>query len=256
MSSEFSDKSVLITGAGSGIGRAMALAFAAAGASVVAADINEAGAQTSCAMIERAGGKAASFVVDVGDENSVAAMVRFAGDSLGRIDVLCNNAGVMDRMEPIAELATAQWDRVLRINLSGVMFGTRAVLPLMLAQGSGAIINTASIASLRGGAAGAAYTASKHGIVGLTKSTAWAYGKRGVRCNAICPGAVATNVDGGLGFAAFDSAGVEICGPVLALNSTVAAPEQIAGVAVFLASKAGEMVNGAVVPVDAGWAAA
>jgi NAD(P)-dependent dehydrogenase (short-subunit alcohol dehydrogenase family) len=145
---------------------------------------------------------------------------------------------------------------VLRINLSGVMFGTRAVLPHMLAQGRGAIINTASAAGIRGGFAGAAYTAAKHGVVGLTRNVAWTYGKRGIRCNAICPAAVATNVDGGLGFAAFDQAGFALLQPALALGTRVADPDNMATVASFLASDAAAFVNGAILPVDDGVAAA
>ena len=254
-SQDLSQKVVIVTGAGSGIGRAMALRFAGAGAKVLVADVGAKTAEETHELIKADGGTSIVSITDVGDEASVNTMVALAASTWGRIDVLCNNAGVMDRMEPVGDVTTAQWDRILRVNLSSVMYGTRAVLPHMLERGAGAIINTASIAGLRGGSAGAAYTASKHAIVGLTKNTAWAYAKRGIRCNAICPGAVDTNVSGGLGLAAFDPSGLALYGPILAVNERIAAPDQIATVALFLASDAASFVNGAILPADGGWVA-
>ena len=155
---DLSDKVVIVTGAGSGIGRAMALRFAGAGAKVLVADVGAKTAEETHELIKANGGTSIVSITDVGDEASVNTMVALAASTWGRIDVLCNNAGVMDRMEPVGDVTTAQWDRILRINLSSVMYGTRAVLPHMLERGAGAIINTASIAGLRGGSAGAAYT--------------------------------------------------------------------------------------------------
>lgn len=243
------ERVVLITGGGSGIGRAMAVAFADTGARVVAADLDQAAAERTAAAI----GKAAVAVpVDIADEASVAAMVEAALAAFGRVDVLCNNAGILDDMALPADLDTAMWDRVLRVNLTGTFLVTRAVLPHMLRQGGGVIINTGSEASLRGGVAGAAYTASKHGVAGLTKSVAWAYAKDGIRCNAILPGPTVTGIVAG---ASFDETGMTRLAPVLALGDQFARPEQMATVAVFLASDAASFVNGALVPVDAGWSA-
>ncbi|OBG41330.1 3-ketoacyl-ACP reductase [Mycobacterium alsense] len=250
MSNGFTGRVTLVTGAGSGIGKAMAAAFARAGARVAVADVDRAGAQLTASEIGEA---ATAFAVDMSDESSVDELVRRAIDSLGRIDVLCNNAGILDKMSLPADTSIAEWERVLRVNLTGTFLVTRAVLPQMLEHGSGAIVNTASEAGIRGGAAGAPYTASKHGVVGLTRSVAWAYANDGIRCNAIVPGPVFSNAAGSV--AGFDEKGVERLRPVIALNQHVALPEQIAEAAVFLASDAASFINGAIVPVDAGWSA-
>ncbi|GAA1008128.1 3-ketoacyl-ACP reductase [Acrocarpospora pleiomorpha] len=248
---DLADKTCLVTGAGSGIGRAMARAFAEAGARVVVCDINEVSARQTAAEI---GSDTLAVPADVGDEASVNALVERAIGEYGRIDVLCNNAGILDTMALPAEISVQTWDRVLRVNLSGTFLLTRAVLPHMLGQGGGAIINTASEAGIRGGAAGVAYTASKHGVVGITRSVAWAYAKDGIRCNAILPGPTETGISESSG--GFDPAGAARLGPVLALGERLAQPEHMASVAVFLASDAAAFINGALVPVDGGWSAA
>ncbi|MFB4284043.1 SDR family NAD(P)-dependent oxidoreductase [Nonomuraea sp. MTCD27] len=250
MTTTFDDSVALITGAGSGIGRAMAVAFAKAGARVVTCDVNEASARETAAAI---GDAALPLAADISDEASVSALVEAAISAYGRIDVLCNNAGIMDTMALPADIPVEQWERVLRVNLTGTFLVTHAVLPHMLAQGRGAIVNTASEAGIRGGAAGAAYTASKHGVVGLTRSVAWAYAKDGIRCNAILPGPTMTNIATG---ASFDPTGAARLGPVLALGERLAQPEQMADAALFLASDAASFINGALVPVDGGWSAA
>ncbi|WP_307845514.1 glucose 1-dehydrogenase [Planomonospora sp. ID67723] len=252
MTDSTSDEYVaLITGAGSGIGRAMAVAFAKAGAHVVACDIDADSAERTAADI---GGAAIAVAADISDEASVATLVETAISAYGRIDVLCNNAGILDSMALPADIPIELWERVLRVNLTGTFLVTHAVLPYMLTQGRGAIVNTASEAGIRGGAAGAAYTASKHGVVGLTRSVAWAYAKDGIRCNAILPGPTLTGIAESAG--SFDPAGITRLGPVIALGERMAEPEQMADVAVFLASEAASFVNGAIVPVDGGWSAA
>ncbi|MGA5760702.1 SDR family NAD(P)-dependent oxidoreductase [Nonomuraea bangladeshensis] len=245
----FDDRVALVTGAGSGIGRAMAVAFAKAGARVVAADVDRARAEETAAIVGEA---ALAVTADVGDQASVAALTEAAIGAYGRIDVLCNNAGILDTMALPAEIAPEVWDRVIRVNLTGAFLVTHAVLPHLLRQGRGAIVNTASEAGIRGGAAGAAYTASKHGLIGLTRSVAWAYAKDGIRCNAILPGPTATNIADG---ATFDPAGTARLSPVLALGELMAQPEQMADAALYLASDAASFVNGAIVPVDGGWSA-
>ncbi|MEV0231845.1 glucose 1-dehydrogenase [Nonomuraea sp. NPDC050786] len=248
--STFDNKVALVTGAGSGIGRAMAVAFAKAGARVVVCDVNPESAEQTAADL---GDRAVAVGADIADETSVAALVQAAISAYGRIDVLCNNAGIMDTMALPADIPLELWERVLRVNLTGTFLVTHAVLPHMLRQGGGAIVNTASEAGIRGGAAGAAYTASKHGVVGLTRSVAWAYANDGIRCNAILPGPTMTNIATN---ASFDPVGATRLGPVLSLGERIAQPEQMADAAVFLASDAASFINGALVPVDGGWSAA
>lgn len=247
----FTDRVCLVTGGGSGIGRAMALAFAKAGGSVVVCDVDGERAERTASEI---GSAAIAVAGDITEQSSVAALVQRAIDEYGQIDVLFNNAGVMDTMALPADISIEMWDRVLRINLTGTFLVTHAVLPHMLSRGKGVIVNTASEAGIRGGAAGAAYTASKHGVVGLTRSVAWAYAKEGIRCNAILPGPTMTGIVESA--ASFDPTGAARLAPVLALGEHYAQPEQMADAALFLASDAASMINGAIVPVDGGWSAA
>lgn len=183
----------------------------------------------------------------------MANLVQRTIDTFGRIDVLCNNAGIIDTMALPADMSIEEWDRVLRVNLTGTFLVTKAVLPHMLAQGSGSIVNTASEAGIRGGASGVAYTASKHGVVGITKNVAWSYANDGIRCDAILPGPTMT----GLAAAAanFDPTGSARLRPIISLTERIAQPEQMADVAVFLGSDAAANINGAIIPVDGGWSA-
>jgi NAD(P)-dependent dehydrogenase (short-subunit alcohol dehydrogenase family) len=251
MSTDFEKKVALITGAGSGIGRAMATAFAQRGAHVVVADLNAESAEQTASDI---GPAAIGLGADIADQADVDRLVSSSLDVFGHIDVLCNNAGIMDTMALPADTPIELWERVLRVNLTGTFLVTKAVLPHMLDQGAGAIVNTASEAGIRGGAAGVAYTASKHGVVGLTKNVAWAYAQQGIRCNAILPGPTMTGIAGPTPH--FDPEGAARLQPVLALPAARAQPEQMASVAIFLASDAAAFVNGAIVPVDAAWSAA
>jgi 3-oxoacyl-[acyl-carrier protein] reductase len=243
-------KVALITGAGSGMGRAMAREFAAQGARVAAADIVEERAAETAAGIREQGWDAVSFAVDVADGSSVAAMVEAALVEFGRVDVLCSNAGVLDDYAPVLETEEADWDRVLSINLKGMYLTSRALLPQMLDNGGGVIVNTASISGLVAGGGGAAYTASKHGVIGFTRQLAFDYGPRGVRANAICPGAVETGMTHDL-FAAGEAEVMDSVHSVPA--GRYAQPEEIAKLALFLASGDSDFIHGAAYVVDGGW---
>lgn len=248
-------RSAVITGAGSGIGRAMALVFAEQGAQVLVNDIIAERAHETVEMIEKKGGKAIAAVADIADEDAVAGFVDTAMKQWGKIDILCNNAGIMDEISFVENVSTELFNRVFAVNVTGTFFVSRAVLPHMRKAQQGSIVNTASVAGLRGAAAGATYVASKHAVVGLTRSIAWSHANEGIRCNAICPGAIDTNITNGKGLDAFDQEGLSRAGPVMALCERASGPEAIANTALFLASDAAYYVNGAILPVDGGWMA-
>jgi NAD(P)-dependent dehydrogenase (short-subunit alcohol dehydrogenase family) len=253
-STGLSGRSVIVTGAASGIGRATALRFAAEGAKVVVADLNAEAAKDTVAAIEAAGGTALAVAGDLSDPTVIADVVAQTVESYGGVDVLVNNAGIMDGMTAAADVTDAEWERVLRINLTAPFALTRAVLPHMLAAGRGAIVNTASEASLRGSAAGTAYTVSKHGVLGLTKSLAIMYRDKGIRTNAIAPGGTVTNIATTMNLDT-EGAGPRTLGAYMGnVGRTAEADEQAAAI-VFLASDAASNINGVILPVDNGWSA-
>ncbi|ASO20748.1 NAD(P)-dependent dehydrogenase (short-subunit alcohol dehydrogenase family) [Actinoalloteichus hoggarensis] len=243
--------SVIVTGGGAGIGRAAVLRFAVEGARVVVADLDADRAATVVGEVAAAGGTAVAAVGDLGEQSVVDRVVAAAVDAFGTVDVLVNNAGIMDGMTALADVTDEEWERVLRINLTAPFLLSRAVLPHMLAQGAGAIVNTASEASLRGSAAGAAYTAAKHGVVGLTKSLAVMYRDAGIRANAIAPGGTRTSID----LRPSTGTGPAALAPYLAGVGRVAEAQEQAAAIVFLASPAASNINGVVLPVDNGWSA-
>ena len=252
MASGLDGRGVIVTGAGSGIGRAAALAFAREGARVLVADLNAETAGATVTEIEKAGGTAVAVTGDLGEQSVVDQVVATAVERFGGVDVLVNNAGIMDRMSALADVSDTEWERVIRVNLTAPFLLTRAVLPHMLAAGRGAIVNTASEAGLRGSAAGAAYTASKHGVVGLTKNLAVMYRNQGIRANAIAPGGTKTGIQIDLEDGAHGPAAL---GPYFGNVGQVSEPEEQAAAIVFLASDAASNINGAILPVDNGWAA-
>jgi NAD(P)-dependent dehydrogenase (short-subunit alcohol dehydrogenase family) len=252
----FEQQVALVTGAASGIGRALVQRLVAEGAAVVAVDIVEALLQTLVADLQAQGAKVTGCCANVAREGDVETMLNTATSTFGRLDILCNNAGIPDLVMPAAEVPLELWERVLSVNLYGPFLACRRAIPLFLEQEGGTIINTASEAGLRGGATGTPYTVSKHGVVGLTRSIAFHYGERGIRCNAVCPGRVATSI--GVGSGIPSEAGLGRVRPFVkgSAPSQVATPEEIAAVMAFLASNEASFINGAILPVDGGWFAA
>jgi NAD(P)-dependent dehydrogenase (short-subunit alcohol dehydrogenase family) len=246
------DKIVVITGAASGMGRSMAIRFAAEGARLVVGDRHVQRLAEVVALIRGSGGRVESAAGDISDQSVAEALVDLAVSSHGRIDVLVNNAGIMDHFQGAGELSNDIWRRVLATNLDAPMFMTRRALGYMLKQGSGSIVNIASLSSFSGASAGAAYTASKHGLLGLTRNTAWRYAKEGIRCNAICPGAVQTNIEESMPKAALDPKGMARAVEFFSLGTAYLDPSEIASLALFLASDEARYINGSVVSADAG----
>lgn len=246
-------KIAIITGASSGMGKAMARLFAAEGAHICALDLVEERLNQAVAEIQAEGGQIQAYLGNVADRNAMETTIDQIITTHGRIDILMNNAGIMDNMEPVGEVTDETWNKVLAVDLYAPMMLTRKVLAQMLTQGGGVIVNTASIGGLFGCRAGAAYTVAKHGLVGLTKNTAYMYFDKGIRCNAICPGAVATNI--GQSMTNVSHAGGAKAGAGLPINPRVGTPEEIAQVALFLASDDSSFINGTCITADGGWTA-
>lgn len=248
-------KVAVVTGAAAGLGRSIALLFAAHGARVFATDINESKLQSLKNEAESGGNQIEIFKADMGNAETVEEMIAAALKIYGTIDVLVNNAGVMDDFSPAGEVTDQMWERVMRINVEGPFRAMRAVLPVMLEKSSGTIINIASVGGLHGARAGAAYTASKHALIGLTKNTGYVYAKSGVRCNAIAPGAMDTEIASTIDFTRVSALANERIMPGMVTNPRSSKPEEVANVALFLASDESSFVNGAVIVADGGWTA-
>ncbi|MFD6177301.1 MULTISPECIES: SDR family NAD(P)-dependent oxidoreductase [unclassified Isoptericola] len=242
----FAGQTVIVTGAASGIGRAVASRVAREGGRVVAVDLAKEKLDELAASLP--GGDVVSVAGDITSPASVEEIVRAAGD---RVDALANVAGIMDDMGAVHELTDAMWERVMRVNVDGTMRLMRAVLPGMLDAGRGRIVNVASEAGLRGSAAGAAYTASKHAVVGLTKSSAVMYAGTGVQVNAVAPGGVATGIQVP-GQAEF---GGPRLGRFMGNIPGIATAEHLAASITFLLSTDAVNLNGAIVASDGGWSA-
>ena len=243
-------KSVIITGAGSGIGRAASLLFTGEGARLIAVDRTE-GVTETVDQIRKAGGTAEAVIADAGSEQDVIAYIDKALAAYGKLDAIWANAGISGGLVPLAEQTVEHWQEILRINLIGAFLAVKYAIPHMTRQGHGSIICTASVAGLKAGASGHPYAASKAGVISLVQTTAYSLSGTGVRINAICPGLIET----GMTRPIFDNAkqrGTE--GKIGQLNPLKRAgqPHELAAMGLFLASDDASYVNGQAIPVDGG----
>lgn len=247
------DKVAVVTGAGSGMGKAIANLYAKEGAKVVVSDLNEASANVTVEEIKANGGEAIVVVANVAKEEDIQNLIDTTVSTYGTVDILVNNAGIMDNFEAAADIEDDRWELIFAVNTTSVMRAIRKVLPIFLEKQKGVIVNVASAGGLQGARAGAAYTASKHAVVGFTKNTGFMYSPQGIRCNAIAPGGVETNI--GTSMTNINKFGIGRTQAGLAINPRMGKAEEIAKVALFLASDEASFVNGTVVTADAGWTA-
>lgn len=248
---ELRGKVALVTGAASGIGRAIALAYAREGARVVVSDLDEAGGQETVRLIGEAtpGSEALIVQADVARPEAHGALVRAAVDRFGALHVACNNAGIGGELNPVAEQSVEGWQRVIEINLSGVFYGMRAQLPAILAAGGGSIVNMASILGQVGFAGSSGYVAAKHGVVGLTRAAGLEYSAQGVRVNAVGPAFIDTPLLAGLD--GDTRAALVGAHPIGRLGRA----GEVAELVVWLSSDRASFVTGAYYPVDGAYLA-
>lgn len=248
MNKIFEYKVAIVTGGASGIGKSTAVAFARLGAKIAVVDVQD-GSET-VELVKQAGSEAIFIKCDVSKDAEVEAMVNQTVKTFGRLDFAINNAGVEGVLSPVHKLSESDWDKTININLKGIWLCMKHQIPYMLQQGSGSIVNTASIAGVMGFANMAAYVSSKHGVVGLTKTAALELAKSGIRVNAICPGAIKTPMaERGMG----GNAEMEKAYLSMIPMGRMGKPEEIADTAVYLCSDAAGYVTGQIMVADGGW---
>ena len=245
-------KVAIVTGASSGMGAAIAERFAKEGASVAVIARRKERLQSLIDRITADGGRAIAVAGDVTSDADVENVVKTAVREFGRLDIVVNNAGLLDRFVPVTELDNDLWNAVIDVNLTGPMRMFRAAIPEMEKAGGGSFVTIASIGGLHGCRAGPAYTASKHGVIGLAKNVAYMYAKKGIRSNVIAPGGVKTEIGAGQ---QPNEKGAAVCMAGMGINPRMGEADEIASVALFLASDDARFVNGATVVADAGWTA-
>lgn len=252
---KLANKVSIVTGAGAGMGKAIAMLFAAEGSKVIATDIDQKRLDALATEIKGKGGEVTTLIANMAKEEDIENMIQTAVTTYGTLDILVNNAGIMDSFQPVADVENSMLEKVMKINFEGPFKAMRSAMKIFLTKDSGNIINICSIGGIRGGAAGAAYTASKHALVGLTKNTGYVYAKSGIRCNAIAPGAVNTNISDTIDNSKITPLVNDRIMSGMALVPRAGEPEEIAKVALFLASDDSSFVNAHVLTVDAGWSA-
>ncbi len=249
------DKVAIVTGAGAGMGKAITQLFLAEGCKIIAADIDAERLDIVVKEFASIGGSITPVLVDMAKEEDIEKMVSLAVSTYGTLDILVNNAGIMDNFEPVGEVDNTMWQKVMAVNVDGPFKAMRSALKIFLPKSSGVIINISSIGGLQGARAGAAYTTSKHALIGLTKNTGYIYATLGIRCNAIAPGAVNTSIKETVDFTKITPLVNERIMPGMVLNPRSGEPNEIAKAALFLASDDASFVNGTVLTVDGGWTA-
>lgn len=245
------DKVALVTGGASGIGRAVALAWAREGARVVVSDVDRDGGEETAEAVRAAGSEALFAAADVGKPEDCEALVQRAVQKFGRLDIACNNAGIGGPQAPTADYPLDAWAQVIAINLSGVFYGMKYQLPAMLKNGGGAIVNMASILGAVGFAGSPAYSAAKHGVLGLTQATALEYSAQGVRVNAVGPGFIHTPMISALEENRAVNDMLVAAHPIGRLGRA----EEVAELVLWLSSSKASFVTGAYYPVDGGYLA-
>lgn len=251
----FEGKSVVVTGASSGMGRQIAYDFAKEGATVVAVARRAERLEELAGQVESDGlpGKVLPYVGDVCSREVNEGMIDFAVEKCGKLDVLVNNAGIMDGFEAIGDISDERWDQVFAVNVKGPMFAMRKAVQVMLGQKTrGNIVNVASIGGTNGARAGAAYTASKHALVGMTENTGYMYAHEGIRCNAICPGTIVTPMVAGTTAADMDADMMGAMATHSNLRTQPCMPEDVANIALFLASDESRALTGQIMVSDFG----
>lgn len=249
-------KVAVVTGASSGMGRDIAYHYAQEGAAVLAVARRTERLNQLVEETKDFSGKVVAFSADLSDKNSIEAMIDEAVKQFGKLDILVNNAGIMDDMSAVGDASEEMYDKVMNLNVKSMFLAMSKAVKYFESVGSGVILNIASIGGLKGGIAGAVYTASKHAVVGLTKNTGYMYAKKNIRCNAICPGAVSTEIATSEFMKTINMDWAKVAGMSQALNPRMGDPKEIAKVAVFLVSDDASFVNGQCLAVDGGWTAA
>ncbi|MBN1202561.1 MAG: glucose 1-dehydrogenase [Anaerolineae bacterium] len=249
-------KIAVITGGGAGMGRETAILFAKEGAKVVIGDWNEKTLKETVDLIRSTGGEVTGLKGNVAVQAEAESLVDTAIQTYGRVDILVNNAGVMDNNQGAGEVSNEMWERVMGVNVNGPLYLSRRAIPNMVENGGGVIVNIASVAGMGGGAAGVAYTASKHALIGMTRNTAWRYVHEGIRCNAIAAGAVETSIAASIDPTKMDPKGTERAQAYYGLIPAQLKPIDIANLVLFLVSDDARYINGAIIPADGGWLAA